>query len=114
MRNAWDETTASDLEMRLVLALILAQEGDPAAGETLVELLETSDAADPDGEVRVHALLGLSWIADQEAVPAVARFLEHKDPGLRLAAAAAPSVAELAPERIYARLETILERASRR
>jgi glycosyltransferase involved in cell wall biosynthesis len=63
-----------------------------------------------DGE---NGLLAAPGDADAIAA-AIQRVVE--DPALRdrLAAAAAPSVAELAPERIYARLETILERASRR
>ena len=63
-----------------------------------------------DGE---NGLLAAPGDADAIAA-AIQRVVEDSALRDRLAAAAAPSVAELAPERIYARLETILERASRR
>jgi glycosyltransferase involved in cell wall biosynthesis len=62
-----------------------------------------------DGE---NGLLAAPGDVDAIAT-AIRRVVEDRGLRERLAAAAAPSVAELAPERIYARLETILERASR-
>ena len=61
-----------------------------------------------DGENGLLATPG-----DAEAIAtAIRRVVDDRALRERLAAAAAPSVAELAPEHIYARLETILERAS--
>ncbi len=87
VRAAAREVSADDHASRMVLAMILAQNGDREAVPQLVELLQIDDEADPGGRIRFNALVGLSTAGDPAVVEHVAPFLEHADHALRLAAA---------------------------
>ncbi len=87
LQAAWDATPADDKTIRLVLAGLSAQLGDPDSVPKLVSLLESMDAEDTDG-VKFHALANLGAIGDPRAVPAIVRYLEgSSDEGLRSVAA---------------------------
>ena len=87
VRAAWDRVDADDHAARMVLAMILAQNGDAEALPHLVELLEIGDEADPDGHIRFNALAGLSAVGDASAAKHIASLLDHEDHVLRLGAA---------------------------
>jgi len=87
VRAAWDEVGAEDHSSRIVLAMILAQNGDPAALPRLVELLEVGDEADPEGTIRFNALAGLSSLRDPSVARHVIPLLDSPDHVLRLGAA---------------------------
>lgn len=87
LQSAWDATPADDKTIRLVLAGLSGQLGDPEAVPKLVSLLESMDAEDKDG-VQFHALANLGALGDARAVPVIVRYLEgSSDEGLRSVAA---------------------------
>lgn len=89
LRTAWAATPPDDRTIRLVLASLAGQLGDPDAVPNLISLLESMDAEDPDG-VHFHALANLGALGDARAVPVIVRYLEHStDAGLRSVAAIA-------------------------
>lgn len=86
--RAWEELPVDDdPHLRLVLAQLLAQQGDPDALGKLEAVLATPDAEDPDGEVRAYAMLAATWIEDERAAELLIPFLAHSDPFLRQSAA---------------------------
>lgn len=90
LQRAWAELPHDDdPHLRLVLAQLLAQQGDPGALEKLEQVLATPDAEDPEGEVRVYAMLATTWLADERAAALLIPFLDHADPFLRQSAAGA-------------------------
>lgn len=90
LQRAWDELPVDDdPHLRLVLAQLLAQQGDPGALEKLEQVLATPDAEDPEGEVRVYAMLAITWLGDERAAALLIPFLDHSDPFLRQSAAGA-------------------------
>jgi HEAT repeat protein len=90
LQEAWRSTEGDDaLLIRLALAQLSAQFGDPEAFEKLAWFLELSDAQDPEGKLRGPALVALSWLGDPRAAERVIPYLRHADPYLRQSAAAA-------------------------
>jgi hypothetical protein len=89
LQAAWEATPADDKTIRLVLAGLAGQLGDPDAVPKLVSLLESMDAEDTDG-VQFHALANLGALGDARATPVIVRYLEGSaDDGLRSVAAVA-------------------------
>ena len=89
LQAAWEATPAEDRTIRLVLAGILGQLGDPEAVPKLMSLLDSVDADDKDG-VQFHALANLGALGDPRALPVIVRYLEQSsDDGLRSVAAVA-------------------------
>jgi HEAT repeat protein len=90
LRKAWEGSSTSEPEIRLVLASLLAQIHDPEGVPNLVALLDTSDKDDPDGSIRFNALANLGALGDPRAEgPAVRVLQTGADPGLRAVAAVA-------------------------
>jgi HEAT repeat protein len=90
LQEAWRNTEGDDaLLIRLALAQLSAQFGDPEAFEKLAWFLTLSNAQDPEGKLRGPALIALSWLGDPRAAERVIPFLHHADPYLRQSAAAA-------------------------
>jgi len=90
LQRAWEELPVDDdPHLRLVLAQLLTQQGDPGALDKLEAVLATSDSEDPEGEVRVYAMLAMTWLDDERAAQILAPFLGHSDPFLRQSAAGA-------------------------
>ena len=88
LRRAWEQVPADEPMIRLVLASLLAQLGDARGTDALLELAELDPAADPEGEVRFHALATLGSLGDPRSLPALVRTLEAApDEGLRSVAA---------------------------
>lgn len=84
LQRAWDGLPADDdPHLRLVLAQLLAQQGDPGALAKLATVLQTADEDDPQGEVRAYAMLALTWLRDERAAELLIPFLDHQDPFLR-------------------------------
>lgn len=84
LQRAWEELPVDDdPHLRLVLAQLLAQQGDPGALARLESVLATPDAEDPEGEVRAYAMLALTWLEDERAAELLIPFLDHSDPFLR-------------------------------
>lgn len=89
LQAAWDATPASDRTIRLVLAGLSGQLGDPDAVPKLLSLLDAPEADDKDG-VQFHAIANLGAVGDARAGPAIVRYLEtSSDDGLRSVAAVA-------------------------
>ena len=90
LQRAWDQLPVDDdPQLRLVLAQLLAQQGDPGALDKLADVLATADADDPEGEVRAYAMLAATWLQDERAAGLLIPFLDHDDPFLRQTAAGA-------------------------
>lgn len=88
LERAWDDIPADDdPHLRLVLAQLLTQQGDPDALAKLEAVLATPDAEDPEGEVRAYAMLATTWLEDERAAGLLVPFLSHSDPFLRQTAA---------------------------
>ena len=85
LRAAWDAGGQPPWQ-RYVLASLLAEIDGETGIPLLVELLELSDAEDPDAQIRFDTLLSLAAHGDERTLPAFARFLQHPDNGLRLVA----------------------------
>ncbi|MDP6520348.1 MAG: hypothetical protein QF724_08215 [Planctomycetota bacterium] len=89
---AWDEVPAEDLRIRLTLAALLSDMGDPAGTGYLKEFLSVSEADDGDGWIRFNAIYLLGKIGLPRAEAArepIQAFLDNQDPGLRSVAAIA-------------------------
>lgn len=87
--KAWETTPPDESLIRLVLASLSGQLGDPGATAKLISLLGSPLVEDKDG-VQFHALANLGGLADPEAAAPIARFLEQSpDDGLRSVAAVA-------------------------
>src|SRR5262249_18574531 len=90
LREAWSSTSAGDPYIRLVLASLLAQLGDPEGVPNLLALVETPASEDPDGSIRFNALANLGALGDPRAESTAIRILQQgDDPGLRAARAIA-------------------------
>jgi HEAT repeat protein len=90
LRRAWEGSSTSEPEIRLVLASLLAQIHDPEGVPNLVALLDTSDKDDPDGSIRFNALASLGALGDARAEgPAIRVLQSGADAGLRAVAAVA-------------------------
>ncbi|HVS17474.1 MAG TPA: HEAT repeat domain-containing protein, partial [Planctomycetota bacterium] len=88
LQRAWDELPVDeDPHLRLVLAQLSAQQGEPGALDKLGAVLDTPDAEDPEGEVRAYAMLATTWLEDERAAELLIPFLDHADPFLRQSAA---------------------------
>jgi HEAT repeat protein len=89
LQRAWDESPAEDKnqKIRLALAQLLAQFGDPGAFEKLKTFVELPDDDDRDGQLRLYAMMALTWLDDPRAAEVVIPFLKHPDPYLRQSAA---------------------------
>jgi HEAT repeats len=80
---------ADDYGTRITLANLLAGLGNPAAVGALVPLLGLTDGDDPEFQRRFRALQGLGLLGDPKATGSVLPLLDHSEPQLRAAAAAA-------------------------
>jgi len=90
LRQAWESTSVSDPYIRLVLASLLAQLGDPQGVPSLIALLQTPASEDSDGSIRFNTLANLGTLGDPRAQgPAIAILQQGEDPGLRAVAAIA-------------------------
>jgi len=90
LERAWAQLPADDNpRIRLALAELSAHYGDPAALTRLATFLALPDSEDPRGELRVPAMIALSWLNDERAAEALVPFLGHSDSFLRQSAAAA-------------------------
>jgi HEAT repeat protein len=90
LRRAWEGSSPSEPEIRLVLASLLAQIDDPEGVPNLVALLDTSEKDDPGGAIRFNALASLGALGDARGEAAAIRVLQSgADPGLRAVAAVA-------------------------
>ncbi len=90
LRRAWDALPSDDNpHIRLALAQLAAGYGDPDSLAKLSGFLALPESEDPRGELRAQAMVGLSWLGDPRAADSLAPFLNHPDPFLRQAAAAA-------------------------
>jgi HEAT repeat protein len=90
LREAWTSTSAGDPYIRLVLASLLAQLGDPEGVPNLLALLDTPAGEDADGSIRFNALANLGALGDPRAeAPAIRILQQGEDPGLRAVAAIA-------------------------
>lgn len=84
LQRAWDQLPVDDdPHLRLVLAQVLTQQGDPDALSKLAAVLATPDEEDPEGEVRAYAMLAVTWLEDERAAQLLIPFLDHSDPFLR-------------------------------
>ncbi len=90
LARAWEDVSkdAEPTHRRLAIAQLSALYRDPEAFERLSVFLEASNEADPDGQLRVSALMGLSWLEDPRAAGAVIPLLHSPEPFLRQTAAA--------------------------
>jgi len=73
---------------RLALSVALAHM-DPRGVQLLVEILELDAGQDPDGEVRLAAVVNLGLLGDARGVTPLIGLLDGDDEGLRTAAAGA-------------------------
>jgi hypothetical protein len=90
LREAWKKAPTDDPRIRLVLATMLAELGDPDGVPNLIALLDVRDADDADGTVRFNAVANLGALGDERALDAIVNVLEHSsDEGLRSVAAIA-------------------------
>jgi HEAT repeat protein len=90
LQGAWGLMLEDDNPtLRLALAKVLVEHGDPEAREKLVAFLRLPDADDDDGQIRFGALMALGNLGDVAAAEDVLPFLEHPDPYLRQGAASA-------------------------
>jgi HEAT repeat protein len=80
---AWDSTGEQDATLRFVLASLLAQLDDPEGVTHLVELLDLGEEDDPGARLRFQVLLTLGTLDSEEALPAIVRFADSEDSGLR-------------------------------
>lgn len=88
LRRAWDRTHGeAGPYILLTLAQLAALYGDPDAGAKLSTFLDLPDSEDPQGEVRVQAMLALSWVGGPGAAEKVIPFLGHPDRFLSQSAA---------------------------
>jgi hypothetical protein len=81
--DAWQRTEEEDHEIRYVLAALMAHLGEPEGVPRLLGLLDLSEAEDPEARLRFGALANLGALGDERALPALIRFSEDPDEGLR-------------------------------
>ncbi len=85
---AWQaRANDDDAFLRLALAQVALECGDPAGYEKVVEILRLPDERDPRAEARASAMLALAALGDGRSAEELIPFLAHGDPLLRLAAA---------------------------
>lgn len=92
VRSAWAEVPEEDLKIRLTLAALLSDMGDPAGVGYLEGFLAVSDGDDQEGWIRFNAIYLLGKIGLPRAAGArepIQGFLDHGDAGLRSVAAIA-------------------------
>ena len=77
----------SDGFLRLALAEVAVECGDPSGFEKLSTILQLADERDPRAEVRASAMLAMAALGDARTPTALIPFLEHPDALLRQAAA---------------------------
>jgi len=89
LQAAWRDTPNDDKHqsIRLALAQLLAQCGDPEAFDKLDSFLALPDEQDHDGQLRLYAMMALTWLDDPRAPERVIPFLHNPDPYLRQSAA---------------------------
>ena len=88
IRRAWDRTQdEAGPYIKLTLAQLAALYEDPDAAGKLSTFLALSDTEDPSGEMRVQAMLALSWVGGPGAAEQVIPFLAHSDRFLSQSAA---------------------------
>lgn len=88
--RAWEDVSkdAEPTSRRLAIAQLSALYGDPAAFDRLSIFLDASNEQDADGQLRVSALMGLSWLADERAAARIIPLLDSQEAFLRQTAAA--------------------------
>ncbi|HJO26054.1 MAG TPA: HEAT repeat domain-containing protein [Planctomycetota bacterium] len=90
--SAWDEVPEEDLKIRLTLAALMSDMGDPAGVGHLEGFLAVSEADDGDGWIRFNTIYLLGKIGLPRAAAArgpIQGFLGSSDGGLRSVAAIA-------------------------
>jgi HEAT repeat protein len=87
LERAWRAVPEDDHQIRLALACLQAQGGDPAGIAHLVELAELPIDDDPEGTLRFQALAQLGASGDPAARAVLIRALDDPDAGLRSIAA---------------------------
>ncbi|MFM7297864.1 MAG: HEAT repeat domain-containing protein [Planctomycetota bacterium] len=88
--RAWEDVSkdADPTARQLAIAQLSALYGDPAAFDRLSIFLDATNEQDPDGQLRVSALMGLSWLADERAAARIIPLLDSQESFLRQTAAA--------------------------
>lgn len=89
LERAWRSVPEDDHQIRLALACLQAQGGDPAGLAHLLELAELPVEDDPEGTLRFQALAQLGATGDPAARAVLLRALDDPDAGLRSIAAIA-------------------------
>ncbi|MCY3001727.1 MAG: HEAT repeat domain-containing protein [Planctomycetota bacterium] len=89
LARAWEEVSkdAEPSHRGLAIAQLSALYGDPAAFERLSVFLDATPDQDKDGQLRISALMAISWLQDERAAARVIPFLKHEESFLRQAAA---------------------------
>jgi HEAT repeat protein len=80
---AWQACANQNVYLRLAVAEVAAECGDPAAFDKLSVILRVGDDADADGQARANAMLALAAGADPRGAAELIPFLQHADPLLR-------------------------------
>jgi hypothetical protein len=90
LARAWEEVSKDEepTHRGLAIAQLSALYGDPAAFERLSVFLDATADQDKDGQLRISALMAISWLQDERAAARVIPFLRHEESFLRQAAAA--------------------------
>jgi len=94
-RAAIDGLDEDEHRARLALSVALAHM-DPRGVELLIGILDLGAGKDPEGDVRLAAVINLGLLEDARAVPPLIRVLddENEDEGLRTATAGALGLLE--------------------
>jgi hypothetical protein len=90
LQTAWELMVEDDNQtLRLALAKVLVEHGDPGARDKLVQFLQLPESEDEDGQVRFGALMALGNLGQEGVAADVLPFLDHADAYLRQGAASA-------------------------
>jgi HEAT repeat protein len=109
LQAAWTDIPADEKHnsIRLALAQLSAQYGDPEAFDKLSYFVHLPAEQDADGQLRLYAIFALTWLGDDRARDLVIPFLQDPDPYLRQNAAAA--LQKLPGEATLAALRKLLD-----
>jgi len=88
--RAWEDVSkdAGPTARRLAIAQLSALYDDPQAFDRLSIFLDATEEQDADGQLRVSALMGLSWLSDERAASRIIPLLDSPESFLRQTAAA--------------------------
>jgi hypothetical protein len=90
LARAWTEVSSDpDLtHRRLAIAQLAALYGDPDALDKLASFLGATEEQDPDGRLRIPALMAMTWLRDERSAAMVIPLLDHRENYIRQVAAA--------------------------